>query len=109
MLLAKNVEAGRLVVESPSRTPGSWTSWPAQEHAKMLEEMYAYFNMPAPAFGIQLAYNQTEYPERISPERRVSWSSDLFSLGDGGSSRRRSPAVWCGQRAARIRPGIFRT
>ena len=33
----------------------------------MLEEMYAYFNMPAPAFGIQHAYNQTEYPERISP------------------------------------------
>jgi hypothetical protein len=35
----------------------------------MLEEMYVYFNMPAPAFGIQLVYNQTEYPELVTVVR----------------------------------------
>ncbi len=35
----------------------------------MLEEMYAHFNMPAPGFGIQLAYNQTEYPELLTVAR----------------------------------------
>jgi len=43
--------------------PGNWTSWPPHEHAKMLEEMYVYFDMPTPAFGIQLVYNNTQYPE----------------------------------------------
>jgi 5-deoxy-glucuronate isomerase len=57
MLLAKNVEAG------------NWTSWPPHEHAKMLEEMYVYFNMPDPAFGIQLVYNHTEYPELVTVVR----------------------------------------
>jgi len=69
MLLAKNVEAGRLVAGFTVSEPGNWTSWPPHEHAKMLEEMYVYFNMPAPAFGIQLVYNQTEYPELVTVVR----------------------------------------
>jgi 5-deoxy-glucuronate isomerase len=69
MLLAKNIEAGRLVAGFTVSEPGNWTSWPPHEHAKMLEEMYVYFNMPAPAFGIQLVYNQTEYPELVTVVR----------------------------------------
>jgi 5-deoxy-glucuronate isomerase len=69
MLLAKNIEAGRLVAGFTISEPGNWTSWPPHEHAKMLEEMYVYFNMPAPAFGIQLVYNQTEYPELVTVVR----------------------------------------
>ena len=61
MLLAKNVEAGRLVAGFTISEPGNWTSWPPHEHAKMLEEMYVYFDMPDPAFGIQLVYNHTDY------------------------------------------------
>jgi 5-deoxy-D-glucuronate isomerase len=49
--------------------PGNWTSWPPHEHAQMLEEMYVYFNMPAPAYGLQLVYNNTEYPELVVPVR----------------------------------------
>jgi 5-deoxy-glucuronate isomerase len=26
--------------------PSNWTSWPPYEHAKMLEEIYVYFDMP---------------------------------------------------------------
>jgi len=66
MLIAKNVQAGRLVAGFTHSDPGNWTSWPPHEHAKMLEELYVYFDMPAPAYGIQLVYNNTEYPELIT-------------------------------------------
>jgi 5-deoxy-glucuronate isomerase len=69
MLLAKNVEAGRLVAGFTISEPGNWTSWPPHEHAKMLEEMYVYFDMPDPAFGIQLVYNRTDYPEVVTVVR----------------------------------------
>jgi 5-deoxy-glucuronate isomerase len=69
MLLAKNIEAGRLVVGFTQADPGNWTSWPPHEHASMLEEMYVYFNMPDPAYGIQLVYNNTEYPELVTVVR----------------------------------------
>src|SRR5260370_13230213 len=62
MLIAKNVEARRPVAGFTSSDPGNWTSWPPHEHAKMLEEMYVYFEMPEPAYGIQLVYNDIEYP-----------------------------------------------
>jgi 5-deoxy-glucuronate isomerase len=56
ILLGNNVKAGRLVVGVTSSLPGNWTSWPPHEHAAMLEEIYVFFDMPAPAFGLQLVY-----------------------------------------------------
>jgi 5-deoxy-glucuronate isomerase len=69
MLLAKNVEAGRLIAGFTVSDPGNWTSWPPHEHADMLEELYVYFHMPDPAFAIQLVYNNTEYPELVTVVR----------------------------------------
>jgi 5-deoxy-glucuronate isomerase len=69
ILLGKNVEAGRLVAGFTNSEPGNWTSWPPHEHGAMLEEMYIYIDMPAPAFGLQLVYNNTEYPEMVIPVR----------------------------------------
>jgi 5-deoxy-glucuronate isomerase len=69
MLIAKNVEAGRLIAGFTYSDPGNWTSWPPHEHAKMLEEMYVYFDMPEPAYGIQLVYNNTQYPELVTVVR----------------------------------------
>lgn len=69
LLIAKNVEAGRLVAGFTYSDPGNWTSWPPHEHAKMLEEMYVYFDMPEPAYGIQLVYNDTQYPELVTTVR----------------------------------------
>jgi len=69
MLIAKNVEAGRLVAGFTHSDPGNWTSWPPHEHAEMLEEMYVYFDMPEPAYGIQLVYNNTQYPELVTVVR----------------------------------------
>ncbi len=67
--LGKNVDAGRLLLGFTISEPGNWTSWPPHEHAKMLEEMYVYFDMPEPAFGIQMVYNNTRYPELVTVVR----------------------------------------
>jgi 5-deoxy-glucuronate isomerase len=69
IVLGKNVEAGRLVAGFTMSEPGNWTSWPPHEHTAMLEEMYVYFNMPDPAFAIQLVYENTEYPEMLTVVR----------------------------------------
>jgi 5-deoxy-glucuronate isomerase len=69
VLIADNVEAGRLLAGFTFSDPGNWTSWPPHEHAKMLEEMYVYFDMPEPAYGLQLVYNDTQYPELVTAVR----------------------------------------
>jgi len=63
LLLAKNVQAGRIVAGVTFSDPGHWTSWPPHEHAVMLEEAYLYVAMPAPAFGVQLVYTDAAEPE----------------------------------------------
>jgi 5-deoxy-glucuronate isomerase len=63
ILIGKNVQAGRLLAGLTISEPGNWTSWPPHEHAAMLEEMYVYTHMPAPAFGIQFVYTDTYEPE----------------------------------------------
>ena len=63
--LGKNIEAGRILAGFTTSQPGHWTSFPPHEHAKMLEELYVYYDMPAPAFGIQLVYSNTEEPEFV--------------------------------------------
>jgi len=63
--LGKNIEAGRILAGFTTSQPGNWTSFPPHEHAKMLEELYVYYDMPAPAFGIQLVYSNTEEPEFV--------------------------------------------
>jgi 5-deoxy-glucuronate isomerase len=69
ILIGKNVEAGRLLIGFTFSEPGNWTSWPPHEHAQMLEEIYVYFDMPEPAYGIQLVYNNTSYPELVTAVR----------------------------------------
>lgn len=67
--LGKNIEAGRILAGFTTSEPGHWTSFPPHEHAKMLEELYVYYNMPSPAFGIQLVYKNTEEPEFVGVVR----------------------------------------
>jgi 5-deoxy-glucuronate isomerase len=63
LLIAKNVQAGRIVAGVTFSEPGNWTSWPPHEHSAMLEEAYLYVDMPAPAFGVQLVYTNATEPE----------------------------------------------
>jgi hypothetical protein len=68
----------------------------------MLGEMYAYLDIPEPAFGVQLIHQNTEYPgirdggarwrcgshaQRISFECVGAGSSYLLPMGDDGPSR----------------------
>jgi 5-deoxy-glucuronate isomerase len=69
ILIGKNVQAGRLLAGFTLSDPGNWTSWPPHEHAKMLEEMYVYIEMPAPAFGVQFVYTDTDEPELVTVVR----------------------------------------
>lgn len=66
IIIGQNVRAGRILAGFTRSLPGNWTSWPPHEHTKMLEEVYVYFDMPAPAFGIQLVYTEPEQPEFVS-------------------------------------------
>lgn len=63
--LGKNIEAGRILAGFTTSEPGHWTSFPPHEHAEMLEELYVYYDMPAPAFGIQLVYTNPDEPEFV--------------------------------------------
>jgi 5-deoxy-glucuronate isomerase len=66
IVIGDNVKAGRILMGFTKSLPGNWTSWPPHEHTELLEEVYVYFDMPAPAFGIQLVYTQPEQPEFVS-------------------------------------------
>ena len=62
-VFGKNVQAGRILGGFTRSDPGNWTSWPPHEHADILEELYLFFDMPAPAFGVQFVYTDRESPE----------------------------------------------
>jgi len=66
IIIGKNVNAGRLLAGFTRSKPGNWTSWPPHEHTKLLEEVYVYFDMPEPGFGIQLVYTEPNKPEFVS-------------------------------------------
>jgi 5-deoxy-glucuronate isomerase len=66
ILIGENVRAGRILAGFTRSVPGNWTSWPPHEHAATLEELYVYFDMPPPAFGIQLVYTKPDQPEFVS-------------------------------------------
>ncbi len=63
IVIGSNVQAGRIVAGFTRSAPGNWTSWPPHEHTAILEEAYVYFDMPAPAFGVQLVYSDPGRPE----------------------------------------------
>jgi 5-deoxy-glucuronate isomerase len=67
--LGKNVEAGRILAGFTTSEPGHWTSWPPHEHASMLEELYVYYDMPSPSFGVQFVYTNPDEPEFIGVVR----------------------------------------
>lgn len=66
IIIGDNVRAGRILAGFTRSMAGNWTSWPPHEHTKILEEVYVYFDMPEPAFGIQLVYTQPDKPELVS-------------------------------------------
>jgi 5-deoxy-glucuronate isomerase len=65
IIIGNNVRAGRILAGFTRSAPGHWTSWPPHEHGQMLEEVYVYFDMPPPAFGVQMVYTRPDEPELV--------------------------------------------
>jgi 5-deoxy-glucuronate isomerase len=65
MTLNPERPASRLIAGWTFGRPGGWTSWPPHQHEDHLEEVYAYFDMPAPAFGLHLSYREPGRPEAV--------------------------------------------
>jgi len=65
ILIGNNVKAGRVLAGFTRSLPGNWTSWPPHEHSAMLEELYVFFDMPPPAYGVQFVYTNRETPEFV--------------------------------------------
>lgn len=57
--LAPKTPASRLICGLTWGGNGAWTSWPPHQHEKDLEEVYCYFDMPAPKFGFHVSYLET--------------------------------------------------
>ncbi len=66
-VIAENVQGSRLLTGVTLSKPGNWTSWPPHEHAATQEELYLFFDMPAPGFGTQYVYTTLGQPELIAP------------------------------------------
>ena len=54
--LAPGDEASRLLCGFTWGGEGTWTSWPPHQHEYDLEEVYCYFDMPKPHFGLHISY-----------------------------------------------------
>lgn len=66
-LIDDNVPAKRLLCGLIFSDEGNWTSWAPHEHTDTKEEIYLYFDMPPPAFGIQLVYEDLDKPDYFGP------------------------------------------
>jgi 5-deoxy-glucuronate isomerase len=66
ILIGKNVQAGRILAGVTFSKPGNWTSWPPHEHSRLLEEAYLYIDMPAPNWGLQLVFTDSDSPELVA-------------------------------------------
>ena len=56
MTIDPGTASSRLLVGLTWGGNGAWTSWPPHEHEKDLEEVYCYFDMDDPHFGLHLSY-----------------------------------------------------
>lgn len=63
--LAPQDAASKLICGLTWSNEGAWTSWPPHQHEKDLEEVYCYFDMPAPKFGFHISYLKSGEVEDI--------------------------------------------
>lgn len=63
MTLDPGSPASRLITGLTWGRNGGWTSWPPHQHEAHLEEVYCYFDLAPPQFGIHLSYLKSGIPE----------------------------------------------
>lgn len=67
MTLSDKDEASRLICGVTWGGEGAWTSWPPHQHENDLEEIYCYFGIPLPHFGLHLSYLKSgEYEDVVA-------------------------------------------
>lgn len=79
--LNHQIPASRLICGLTWGGTGAWTSWPPHQHEKDLEEIYCYFNMPAPQFGLHLSYLKSGETEDVVAHAVQSGSMVLAPCG----------------------------
>lgn len=67
LTLSPQDPASRLICGITEGEPGKWTSWPPHQHTKNLEEVYCYFNAPAPRFSLHLSSRKSGEIEHVHP------------------------------------------
>ncbi len=71
-VITPKIKAERLLFGFTVGAAGAWTSWPPHEHAATKEEIYVFFDMPAPAFAVQFVYTDPGRMEVCEPVREGS-------------------------------------
>ncbi len=79
MTINQEVPGSRLICGFTWGRDGKWTSWPPHQHSEDLEEVYCYFDIPAPQFALHVGYTQAGKPEVIHP---VS-TGDMVAVPEG--------------------------
>lgn len=80
MTVNQETAASRLICGITWGGNGAWTSWPPHQHEQDLEEVYCYFNMDEPHFGLHLSY-LTSGAESIVAHRVSSGTMVLAPRG----------------------------
>jgi len=65
MTLDPGTPASRLITGLTWGRNGGWTSWPPHQHEADLEEVYCYFDLEPPRFGLHLSYREPGLPEAV--------------------------------------------
>jgi len=55
-VIGDNIKAARLIAGYTWVKAGNWSSWPPHEHGDLMEEVYIFYELPSPGFGIQFVY-----------------------------------------------------
>jgi len=55
-----NIRAARLLAGYTWVKSGNWSSFPPHEHGVLMEEVYIFYSLPPPGFGVQLVYEKLD-------------------------------------------------
>ena len=59
-MVGDNIKAARLLAGYTWVKEGNWSSWPPHEHGEKMEEVYIFYELPKPGFGLQLVFENYE-------------------------------------------------
>ncbi|WP_301107534.1 5-deoxy-glucuronate isomerase [Sporosarcina sp.] len=79
--LNPEVPASKLICGLTWGGDGTWTSWPPHQHENDLEEVYCYFDMDEPKFGLHISYLKTQETDNLVAHHVTSGDMVLVPRG----------------------------